>query len=824
MSLLRTPGALAALLAAAALLLGAAPPVVPTTDVHGDPLPKGALARLGTTRLRHGDPVTGVAFSGDGKTLASVATDHAVRLWDAGTGKQLGALGEQLAYANVYQATRWLSCVAVSPDGKTVASGTRYGLVTIWESATGKELHRLTPAEGVVSLDFAPDGRSLASVGRDSVRVYDPATGKELYRLTGPAELMTLVRFSPDGKKVGTGGVQGTVRLWDVNTKKELHQFNGLAGAVNALAFSGDGKHLASGSGESKLLVWDVASAKMEGRFDGHRGGVVGLGLSKDGKVLTSAGARDGEIRLCDVAGKDKTRVLVGPPDVLNAAALSPDGKTLALGGVQGSVFLWDLTKGSEREPDGHRGRVHFLAFSGDGRRVVSAGGEGSFWVWDSASGRPLRRHLLAKDTSRTSLGAASGTGVTFAFSAGGRFAATRKKDGGIGTYEADTGKELRQLRDKGGVVTCGAMTADGQTLAVAGADGVVQIWDVARGRELRKITADKEGVAAVAISPDGSTLASIGAGRTIRLWAVSSGTELWHADLPAEVAWKVAFSPDGRCLAAGGSAGIVLVWEMASGKQVRAWSGHNGYVGSLCFSPDGRSLAVGSWISVRLWDLGSGKPRGELRCHRGDVTSLAFSADSKVIATGGTDSSALLWQVSRAFSAAPEPSALADKDLQARWDDLAGDAEKAYQATHDLAAAPAQAAQLLGKHLRPAPKADAKRLKKLIDDLGADDADVSKAAAEELEKLGEAAVPALREALKKAEDVDVRLRLSVLINDATSALPPPARLRTLRAIHVLELAGTKEAIALLKTLASGAAESRLTAEAKAALARLAKR
>jgi hypothetical protein len=212
------------------------------------------------------------------------------------------------------------------------------------------------------------------------------------------------------------------------------------------------------------------------------------------------------------------------------------------------------------------------------------------------------------------------------------------------------------------------------------------------------------------------------------------------------------------------------------------------------------------------------------VRCHRGDVTALAFSADGKVLATGGTDSAAMLWGVARAFSPAPAAAAIDEDDLQAKWDALAGDAEKAYQAVFDLAGSPARAAKLLGKHLRPAPTADAKRLKKLIEDLASDDADVARAAAGELEKLGEVAVPALREAAKKAQDVDVRLRLNVLINDATAAMPPPRRLRALRAVQALELAGTREAKEILTRLASGAAENRLTAEAKAALARLAQR
>jgi WD40 repeat protein len=503
---------------------------------------------------------------------------------------------------------------------------------------------------------------------------------------------------------------------------------------------------------------------------------------------------------------KGEARVLKGPPDTLTAAALSPDGKSLAMTGQQGTVFLWDLATGRERhEPVGHRGRVLFLAFSGDGRRVLTTGGDGTFWVWDAVSGRPLHKTLPAA--------------TAFAFSAAGRLAATRKVEGDVGLREPDTGKELHHLKGTKSAITCGALSADGRTLAVVRYDGSIQVWDAVKGRQRRPITAKTGQLFSVSLSPDGAVLAGVDVEGTLRVWEVASGAELWQAAMPNERASKVAFSPDGRYLATGGSLGVARVWEAATGKQVRQFPGHNGYIMSPVFSPDGRSLAVGSWMAVRLWDLPSGKPRGEHRCHRGDVMSLAFSPDGRTLATGGTDSAGVLWDVADIFTAAPERAV--PTDLEAKWTDLAGDAEKGYQAVWDLAAAPAEAAKLLGKHLRPVPTADAKRVKALIEQLDAEEFDDRKRAAEELEKLGEAAVPALREALKGAKDVDLRLRLGVLINHATAVMPVGERLRALRAMQALELAGTREAEAVLKALASGAAEARLTAEAKAALARL---
>jgi hypothetical protein len=207
---------------------------------------------------------------------------------------------------------------------------------------------------------------------------------------------------------------------------------------------------------------------------------------------------------------------------------------------------------------------------------------------------------------------------------------------------------------------------------------------------------------------------------------------------------------------------------------------------------------------------------------YQGDAMSLAYSPDGKTLAAGGSNSTTLLWDVSEALRRLSGARPLAAEALQQRWADLAGnDARKAYDAVWALAATPTQAVPLLGKHLRPIRAIDDKRVARLIEDLGDDEFETRSRASRELEALGELAGPALRKALAAATDVDVQLRLRLLVSRLDSGERNSADLRASRALHVLELAATPAARRLLAELGKGAPAARLTREARAAAGRL---
>jgi hypothetical protein len=401
--------------------------------------------------------------------------------------------------------------------------------------------------------------------------------------------------------------------------------------------------------------------------------------------------------------------------------------------------------------------------------------------------------------------------------------AASTSPDGEVILWDPETGKELRRLARREGDIAAGALSGDGRTLATGLQTGEIRLCEVETGKEMHRLEGHQGAVMALAFTPDGSMLASSGTDGTVRLWRVKTGREERKAQGVRTTPFRLAFSPDGRALAGGGTGGTARVWETRTGQLLRELGGHRGYVMGVAFSPDGRFLAAGHWMGVRLWDLATSQSRGEVVGYQGDGMALAFSGDGKVLATGGADTTVLLWDVAeklhpdRAEVKPPEP-------LAARWADLASsDARKAYDTIWSLARSPTVSVGWLSKQVRPVRPADAKRLAKWIADLDDEAFETRKAAAQELEALGELAGPALRKALAKATDVDLRLRLQLLLgrlDDEGSG----EQVRTARALQVLELAGTPAARRLLAELAKGAPQAGLTRQAKACAARLERR
>jgi hypothetical protein len=273
-----------------------------------------------------------------------------------------------------------------------------------------------------------------------------------------------------------------------------------------------------------------------------------------------------------------------------------------------------------------------------------------------------------------------------------------------------------------------------------------------------------------------------------------------------------------------------VRLWEVATGKQRLLLKGHGNWVRGGAFTADGLVLASGSFDgTVRLWDVATGQERAKLSGGKGPVYAVAFSPDDRTLAEGGDGGDVRLWDVAtlvRPLATKPKPRTA--KELETLWASLASaEAAKAYQAAVELAASPGPTLAWLKARLRPVAPLDAagnKRIDKLIAELGADRAATRAHALAELTRLGELAEPALLKALHSGPDVEVKLRLNVLLRRLHEPGQAPDKLRALRSVELLERMAGKEARELLHTLAGGAPAAWLTREAKSSLGRLGQR
>ncbi|HLO28590.1 MAG TPA: TIR domain-containing protein, partial [Anaerolineales bacterium] len=459
-------------------------------DIQASP---GLLAYL----TRNPSRVDSVAFSPDGKILASGGGDNKIILWDVGTGQPIGQ--------PLKKHRNWIRSLAFAPDGKILASGGNDGSVILWDLKTSQPIGQpLKAKKGVVSsVAFTPDGKILASGHADGTLIlWDVRTHQPLGQpLRGHTSWISSLAISPDGKTLASGSEDHTIILWDIKTQQPIDQpLSAHSRTILSLAFSPDGKMLASGSEDNTVVLWDAARRRPIGQpLRGHTKFVGSVAFSPDGKLLASGGY-DRIIILWEVA----TRQPIGQPlrghtDVIHSVTFSADGKMLASGSEDGTIILWDVATALHPtlEPGAfisqvlreHAKPVNSVAFSPDGRNLASGDNDGTLILWDVST--------LLNISIKT------------------------KRPIGLA------------LQDHTNVVSSLAFTPDGKILASGSSDGTVILWDVSAAHNTgakteqavkRTLTGNGDFITTIAFSPDGKTLAAGAGNSSILLWDVKTG------------------------------------------------------------------------------------------------------------------------------------------------------------------------------------------------------------------------------------------------------------------------------------------------------------
>jgi WD40 repeat protein len=811
---------------------------VSRTDRHGDPLPEGALLRLGTVRYRAGLP-NDAALSPDGKTLAT-ASQGDITLWDVNTGRPLHRLNNANVPSDFSPGQRFL---CFTPDGKRLVSLDGGDSAASAQKGSKKEL--------------ALHARDVAS--GTEVRRFDLLGGIKQEHC--PAA--RYVWCSPGGKEIGVVLHGGMVRLLDADTGREIRHWaigRPLRDETPGVAVSPDGKLLAviDSTDEKSLLLFNVARGRENRRVRAARR-LANVAFGPDSATL--AAVDDGSvIRLIDSATGNERKSFAAPvlqkklfPAGVLSLTFSADGKLLYLASEQGQILRWRMPEAKPLETMEEATLPYPTSWvtgifpAPDGRSVISVSWfNGLIRRWDPVTGKQVPPpdgfmgtvySRLSPDGSRVAVGDSAGK---------------------LELFDPLTGRPGRLLRAGGPTVTALCWSRDGKTLAVGQGNDAVGIWDAASGREVRVLRLPATGnpfmVRSLDFGPDGRHLLISHLGT--RMWDATTGRELWARDSLV----FAALSPDGKTAAAWSEFDVVTLLDTATGA-VRAshkieTSSAVKFFGSLVFSPDGARLAAALPDgSVHLYD-----PKTGAECSRFRVPgsagfqSLALSPDGKWFLTCGVDDVIRLTEVSTGkellrrtgqagYSGAefgPDlhtvissslDSTVLVLDLRPRggpsgaapaalWADLASDdGAKVYRAIWTLRDDPKSAVALLREKMPPAAAVDQKRVRQLVARLDADAFADREVATRELSALGAPAVPLLKKLQTEPGSPEARRRLRDVVEGLTRR--DGADVRHARAVEVLELAATAEARQLLRDWAAGAATVNLAEDARAALARL---
>ncbi len=612
----------------------------------------------------HNSGVHSVAYSPDGRWIASgssywitvtggsrSANSGEIKLWDVETGREIRTLQGH---------TDSIRSLAFSPDGRLIASGSNDKTIKLWDVETGREIRTLQGhTDSIRSLAFSPDGRLIASSSNDkTIKLWDIESGQTIRTIEGSMSNVCNVAFSPDGHQLvsGSGSSGGLFTVWDVKSGQVLRTSQRHVGPIHSLAFSPDGRQIVSGGGggsgstHGEINLWDAGTGEEIRTFQGRVASpITSVAFSPDGRRIVS-GSWDHTIKLWDVKTGEVVRSkYLGHTDLVNCVAFSPDGTRIVTGSADRTVKLWNT------ETDGgpltftppvtrNTALAHFIfsmAFSPDGRKIVSVGTRSSgVTLWEAESGQALR----------TFQGHAGPTSVV-AFSPDGRRIVSGGQGGGgidapreIKLWDAGTGEEIRTFLGHTDYINCVAFSPDGRRIVSGGSGGSgiddpgeIKVWDAETGQQIRAIQGHIGSVVSVAFSPDGRWIASVASrSQSVKLWNAATGQEIRDFKASARVVSVVAFSPDSRLLASGRGSTIML-WDVETGEEIHPLMGHTNTVRSLAFSPDGRRIASASFDNtIKLWDVESGQEVLTLKGHNNTVISVAFSPDGHRIASAG--------------------------------------------------------------------------------------------------------------------------------------------------------------------------------------------
>jgi RNA polymerase sigma factor (sigma-70 family) len=786
------------------------------------------------------------AMTADGKTVAGDLDGSGIRLYEVATGNPLPPL--QRLGENGGARAVGATALAFSPDGRQLASIDDMGTTEIWDVASLKELKLIaTPAEkkgnrgvgGIPVIAYAPDGKSLLTIRAELAEpkgstsfacLWNPDAGQEIWKVPlGEKGTRLPVDFSPDSQRLALASGDGSIIILNVADGKQLGRFQEKNADRLTVLFSPNGKTLFSYDLDATVAEWNVETGEkrrvLGAQLPRRKGTLYGgdlsggrMSLSSDGATLALCGT-DNTPHFLDLKSGNEIAGTKAPAMAVQSLQFTTESNKLWTRTAANTValdqaninLLWDLSSGKELRMQSYADSMMGDQVSPDGKYVVTqTRTSAEIQVYDTAANAKVSSLPPRKlgDQAEMSITPDGKTLILRWF-----------RSQTIESYDFPALKLKLSLSVRTGAGD--KLSQDGRQIAPA----------------------------TVIVSPDSQRLAAYDDARTLAIWDLSSGKKLFTLQPPTGMAiHNGAFTPDGRCLALNLNDGVVSLYELATMK-VRHEFGEKapppnprapGYLPGVTImglirpnghrsgrttavSPDGKVLANGGLDrKLHLWDLVSCNELAGFTGHSGTIRAVAFAPDGKLLASASDDTTTLVWDMTKVKAAPLTKRSLSASELTSRWNQLTSeDAAAAFQAIRELVGSPKETVSFLAERLKPSLSLDEKLVEKLVADLDSADFKTRQYATAELMKFAEPALPAIQKALAGQPPLETKQRLEALQAKFTNPLLTDEKLRLCRALEVLERIGSPDARQLLRLLADGAPGTYLTTTARVALMRL---
>lgn len=658
----------------------------------------------------HDGCVFAVAFSPDGRLIATTGGDCIARIWDISTEKEVCSWSDHLDEVR---------SAAFSPDGRFLATGSGDTTIKVREVfSSGKIITLSGHSDKVTCVLFSPGGKLLASGSQDKkVCLWDTGTWKKTQTVSEHKNWITALSFSPRGKILATSSIDSTENLLDSKTGKVLATINLAPETIHSSAFYpvNNYPYLACGLGDGSIRIWDVKKGSMITRINGHKGKVLSLSFTSDGKLLAS-GSEDRLVRIWDNQGKCILSLPEHSGSVLSIC-FSPNGKILASGSEDGNLRIFNIPEliqqSLKKKVDTPRTLISDEKSTNPPSPSPAVAQTHILPSHEDLKGDGLSKAIRLKNPLMTLEGHEEGARCA-AFTSDSRILAVGTGNGSIKIWDLTSQKELNQIKKSDrslwsamsnwikGIptahsecVTAVIFSPDDHHLISASCDSHLILWRCPIQKGEKSIFVHLNELFCVALSGNGEKLA-VGSKGEILLFRLESGELIKENVLEAGNEWinTVAFTPEGKILASGDDNGCICLWNLISGKLMKEFKEHNQKVLSVAFSPDGKRVISGSMDSTikildlqkvaitmtiedlllkdrenailtvkfspcgrfiasagedctaKLWDYSSGTPLFVLEGHQKRINELVFSSDKKLMATCAEDGKVKIWEI----------------------------------------------------------------------------------------------------------------------------------------------------------------------------------